>query len=272
MMYFQIFFLYPFLMFCLSACILVQKNQSFEFEVRKDISFSADVPTLKGDLYLPKTTDENKTRPAVVVVHGGGWINRTGDMSSICKKLAKSGFVAFDITYRLAPDFHHPTQLNDVIAAVEWLRENAATYSVDVRRFGAWGYSAGAHLALLAGLDAKNGLRALVAGGTPADLTVWPESPLVNKLIGHPVQTHLAQWQQASPVNHVKSDSPPVFLYHGEWDQLVEVDQVDKMKNALQVAKVPVETYRVSFLGHFAVFLLSAEADRRAVDFLKRTL
>ena len=69
--------------------------------------------------------------------------------------LARSGFVAFSVDYRLFNGTVNlwPAQLDDVQRAVRWIRANAAKYRVDPNRIGAFGHSAGAQLAALLGME-----------------------------------------------------------------------------------------------------------------------
>jgi acetyl esterase/lipase len=255
--------------FFVSSCAVMSSGNSKQYQVLKNITYkSIDSQNLAGDIYLPVKLG---LKPAVVVVHGGGWTSRTGDMSGISKKLARAGFVVYNITYRLAPEHRFPAQVNDVSAALEWLYAHAEDYQIDKENISGWGYSAGAHLILLAGLDRKQAplLSSIIAGGTPADLTVWPNSAMVAKLIGEPMINAEAVWREASPVKHVNSKSPPVFLYHGEWDQLVGPEQMAFMKRALDEKNIPVETYSVDFLGHFAVYALARGAESRGIEFVQ---
>ena len=241
-----------------------------QYRVEEAVSYKQiDGQSLTGDLYLPKKAG---IKPAVLVVHGGGWRNRSGDMDGISRRLAKAGFVVFNVTYRLAPENRHPRQVEDVSDALQWLFDNAARFDIDPRRIGGWGYSAGAHLILLAGLDRQQApyLSGIVAGGTPADLTAWPNSPLVFGLIGEKMADAKGIWQTASPVNHVSAQSPPVFLYHGQWDKLVEPEQMTFMQQALEAKDVPVETYTVKFTGHIGAYLFAGGAERKAVAFLSQ--
>lgn len=250
-----------------AGCAALPGGQA-QYRVESAVEYKqVDGQSLTGDLYLPKAPG---IKPAVLVVHGGGWRNRSGDMAGISKRLAKAGFVVFNVTYRLAPEDRHPAQLEDVSDALQWLYDNAERLDVDQQRIGGWGYSAGAHLILLAGLDRQQApyLSGIVAGGTPADLTAWPNSPLVFGLIGETLADAESIWRAASPVNHVSELSPPVFLYHGQWDKLVEPEQMAFMKTALEAKSVPVETYTVSFAGHIAAYLFGGGAERKAVDFL----
>ena len=109
--------------------------------------------------------DARRARPAVVLIHGGGF--RGHDRNDVvgivdwCKRFASAGYVALSIDYRLgcpcndtsAADRANLEAAYDAKAAVRWLRANAARYRVDATRIGAFGSSAGAMtVAWLAGL------------------------------------------------------------------------------------------------------------------------
>ncbi|MEQ8483439.1 MAG: alpha/beta hydrolase [Pseudomonadales bacterium] len=225
------------------------------------------------------------TWPAVLVVHGGGWARRSpSDMQRIAHALASRGFVAVNVAYRLAPDHRYPAPLKDLRQALNWMQANAVELRIDPQRIGGFGYSAGAHLVSLLALlessgdpgwrqpDGQPRLKAVVAGGTPADLTRWPNSPLVRQFLGITWKEGAATWREASPVTHVSAASPPFFLYHGGFDRLVEVEQARLMKRALDRAGVHAELYTVPYHGHLSMFLLNRSAVRRAADFLGRKL
>ncbi|MFT5889373.1 MAG: acetyl esterase/lipase [Zhongshania sp.] len=268
-MLFMKLFLFSIATLFVAACAGTKLKGTTEYAYQQHVIYKTiDAQRLGGDLYIPRSPG---LKPAVVVVHGGGWTSRTGDMSGISEKLARAGFVVYNITYRLAPEHRFPAQVNDVSAALEWLYAHAEDYQIDKNNISGWGYSAGAHLILLAGLDRKQApfLNSIIAGGTPADLTVWPNSAMVAKLIGEPMIKAEATWREASPVNHVNSKSPPVFLYHGDWDKLVDPEQMAFMKRALDEKNIPVETYSVDFLGHFAVYALARGAESRGIEFVQ---
>ena len=105
------------------------------------------------DLAMPNDS-MGKLRPAIVVIHGGGWLE--GDKSSFSTPanrppgdFAKLGFVAVTINYRLSGEAPFPAALNDCRCAVRWLRANAEKFEIDPDSIGAWGNSAGGHLALM---------------------------------------------------------------------------------------------------------------------------
>lgn len=250
-----------------TVMLLVFQVGCLNYTLKKNVVYkTVNGLDLKGDIYQPQTSG---LKPAVVVVHGGWWARRSGEMEGICKDLVRAGFVAFNITYRLAPQSQYPKSVEDVRDSIIWLKANAQKFEIDSTKISAWGYSAGAHLILLVGLDPELGLKSLVAGGTPADLTAWPHSPMVFDFLGSTFADKPDLWREASPVNHVRENSPPVFLYHGAWDEVVEAVQVDKMTAALTAKKVHVESYKVPFFGHVVTYLFSQKSIDLGIQFIK---
>src|SRR5260370_37404521 len=84
---------------------------------------------------------------AVVCIHGGGWkAGSRQSLVSLTEVFAKNNFVAVTISYRLAPKYQFPAQIEDCKAAVRWMRANAETYNIDSKRIGAVGFAAGRRL------------------------------------------------------------------------------------------------------------------------------
>jgi acetyl esterase/lipase len=228
---------------------------------------------LRSDLYVPSGRGPF---PAVVVVHGGGWNGRDRkDMTGISESLAEHGIVALNIEYRLAPAFHHPAPVEDVRAAVSFLRQHAQEWKIDASRLGGWGYSAGAHLVTLAANAADRGvplMQAVVAGGMPADFRRYPDSPVIAEYIGKSYTEATQAWKSASPLLNVTADDPAMFLYHGDWDRIVQPEELPAMQAALEQNGVEVQTLKVGMLGHIGTFLFSREARREGIAFLKQHL
>jgi acetyl esterase/lipase len=146
-----------------------------------------------ADLYLPQRPG---LHPVVLMIHGGGWANRSrDDMTGISRKLARNGYAVFNVSYRFAPRYTYPAQLHDMAQALQWIDANAQEYNLDTERLNAWGYSSGAHLAaLIASID-KPGtsldataplprIQSVVAGGIPSDLRKYSGSPIVMRFMG----------------------------------------------------------------------------------------
>lgn len=250
----------------LFACTSLSRKNSFS---RESITFTAvpDTAPLVADIYRPKMPVPTA---AVLVIHGGGWSHRTGDMSSICADLAKQGFLAFNTTYRLAPTSNYPKAVRDVEGALTYLRENAAKLNINPDRIYVWGYSAGGHLALLLGLQEQRKVRGIVAGGTPVDLTKYPSSPMIQKFIGKSYDQAPALWAEASPINHIGAQSPPIFLYHGEGDKIVDIAHLKWMQGRLKQNGRPVETLSLNWHGHVTTYLFSQYAVDEGIRFLQK--
>jgi acetyl esterase/lipase len=193
-------------------------------------------------------------------------------MADISERLAAAGIAAFNVNYRLAPEHRFPAQLEDVRSALQWIMDHAETYELDPDRIVTVGYSAGAHLALLAASDPHPDappVRAVIAGGAPTDLTLYPESPYVKKLMGVSFQEDPEAFRTASPLHQVNSGHPPVFLYHGRLDQIVAYRNSTLLRDALQEAGVKVELHTRPLEGHILTYFREGPSIRRGIRFLK---
>jgi acetyl esterase/lipase len=241
--------------------------------VRKDILFTPENwPTQqRADLYVPVATSPT---PAVLLIHGGGWNGkeRRGDMTGIAKSLTKRGYFVMNTTYRLTPDWKFPAQTDDLGQALRYIRKHSEELNIDTSRIATFGYSAGGHLAALIGLDPANDVKAIVAGGAPSDLSFWPDGRLTGLLLGGPVKGNEAFYRKASPVHHVKSDSPPLFIYHGTADDLVPIEHPKAFISALEKNGVPHETYWIEGRSHIMSHLFPAGAIDEAIGFLDKHL
>src|SRR5581483_6004784 len=132
----------------------------------------ADIPgfrPLRLDLYL--APDGTKTlHPLVIFVHGGGWqsghTRHSGAFENwpgVLASIAARGYVVTSLEYRLSGEAPFPAAIQDVKAAIRWLRAHAAEYGIDKTRAVIWGGSAGGQLAALAGTSCG------VAALEPAD-------------------------------------------------------------------------------------------------------
>ena len=126
----------------------------------RDLAY-ATVPgfrTMTLDLYQPKRAPKDYPKPLLIFVHGGGWNSgdaRQGggfsDFPGVLAALAAKGYVVASVNYRLSGEAHFPAALQDVKAAIRWLRAHADEYGIDTSRVAVWGEEAGGQLAALAG-------------------------------------------------------------------------------------------------------------------------
>jgi len=251
-----------------------------EFKVLRDqVYVERPSGPLRGNLYLPAA---ESPVPGIVMIHGGGWRDGdTDDMRRFAERAAESGFAVFNITYRLAPEHKFPAQLEDARAAVRWLRGNAKMFNIDPERLGAWGYSAGAHLAMLLGTVDDGALpdagpaspsarvSAVVAGAGPTDLRRYPDNTYVSDLMPDDAGEQL--FELASPVAAVTPDDAPMFLYHGKRDWIVDYDNSVNMQQVLTEAGVPARLRELTF-GHVFSYLFGGGAVDAAIEFLRQQL
>ena len=228
-----------------------------------------------GDLYRPTWV---KNCPVVIAVHGGGW--QTGTPKNYGPRgqlLAANGIALFAITYRLSapgrPSF--PQAAQDVLAAVRFVRANAAELGVDPARIALSGGSAGGHLAALAGIIGDGPLLAEpgpyegVSAAVKAvisfygvydmaqqwnhDLVHRTGDSITEKFLGVPLTENRRLYQDASPLTYaIKANNAVSFLLiHGTEDDIVDREQTDAFLQALKQAGFFARRLIVQGAGHF---------------------
>ncbi|HVM78309.1 MAG TPA: alpha/beta hydrolase [Stellaceae bacterium] len=109
-------------------------------------------------LYRGLGTAAGAALPALVFFHGGGWV--FGDLDThdgVCRRLANSAHAAVvSVEYRVAPEHKFPAAIDDALAAMRWVAEQAASLGLDPARLAVGGDSAGGNLAAVAALDARD--------------------------------------------------------------------------------------------------------------------
>lgn len=242
-------------------------------DIRRDLEYgTANGKRLLLDAYVPQGRGP---RPAVVMIHGGGW--RVGDKASWgpeAERLAARGWVAFSINYRLDEPSVFPAEVDDVQAAVAWVRAHAGEYGVDTSRIAALGESAGGHLAaMLATLGEGRGrIRVGAAWSPPVDLTALAGSrgnAWVRPLFGCTQETCPETLAQASPVTHVDRRDAPLYLVNST-EELVPLSQSQALAERLKAAGVD---YRLDvFPGNRHALDFRADAWAPTIAFLESHL
>ena len=202
---------------------------------------------LAGDIYLPKG---KKNVPALVALHGGGWVQGVRTAFQYWgPHLAARGVAVFSISYRLATKGKtYPQAVHDVLAGVQFVRGKAGEFGIDPQRIGIMGASAGAHLAALAALGGKK-----FAGGYPQDafasvpadvkaligvygvydmVAMWtsaqdqspPGNNIVEKFLGVPPMENRQLYFDATPISYATfaNNKVGVLLVTGTQDDLVD--------------------------------------------------
>lgn len=219
-------------------------------EERTDVAYGGTpAEPLLLDVYAPHA-DGGERRPSIVMIHGGSF--REGDKSSFApeaRKFAERGYVVFSVNYRLDQPSAFPAELDDVQAAVRWVRVHAREYQLNPARIGALGESAGGTLAALLAtvgdgpLDRDARVAAAVSWSGPMDLVALASAPGLSgsspgtSLMGCTVDTCRSRFEDASPITHVDRTDAPLKLVSSA-DELVPVSQAVAMDDRLLKAGV----------------------------------
>ena len=229
------------------------------------------------DLYLPRA---GATHPLVIWIHGGGW-NRGDsrgngaitDFPAALAGLAARGYAVAAINYRLSGEAKFPAQIQDVNAAIAYLKTNAARYGIDPSRVLLWGGSAGGHLAALAALtcdatdyapepntgrlsrqDARTAKTSSISTCVQGAVIWYGVSELgrfqsnnFTSLMGCDCPEKMSM---ASPVNRVTARAPTMLLIHGTADSEVPVEQSHTLEARLKASGVSVQSLYIPDVDH----------------------
>jgi acetyl esterase/lipase len=207
--------------------------------------------------------------PAILYIHGGGWYSgdkADGAYQDFIDKLAQRGFLVAAVNYRLAPRYKFPSQIEDVKAAIRFIKSNASAYGLDPACIGVMGESAGGQLSSLLGLsesyygysgssglsDESASVKAVVDLFGPTDLSAFFQRDLTG-LIDHVFGTYDAESEtikKASPVTYVSSSAPPFLIIQGKADEVVLPEQSVELYRKLVAAGDPANLILVSNAGH----------------------
>lgn len=199
---------------------------------------------LQADIYYPRKKTSRK-RPAVLLIHGGGWISGSKENQRImAQHLAKNGYVAMTAAYTLSDLAPYPASVLDLKAAVRWLKEHSEEYGIDPDKIAVLGASAGAQLATLIGVTPDS---PVFREGTPETSDevqaivnidgivsfIHPdaeESEIAGKWLGGLQHENPENWKEASPLEYVDENTPPIIFinssqprFHAGRDDLIEI-------------------------------------------------
>lgn len=230
-------------------------------------------PRQRLDIYLPKRASVRGPLPVIAYVHGGAWMVGSKVMArSQVMPLVDSGrYAAVSIGYRLSWQDPWPAQIDDVKAAISWIRANARQYGFDSNRICAMGASVGGHLVAKLGLT--NGVAAaegrlgpnlpqssrvqcVIDEFGPVDLQNADGGPLggraspIDLLLGGKPSEKPEAARSASPILDVDATDPPFLIIHGTKDPLVKYQDSVRLDAALRQAGVPVLFQTVEGGGH----------------------
>jgi len=206
------------------------------------------------DLHLPEPGDG--PAPVVIWSSGSGWLADNGKEGAalVAPFFVERGYAVAGVSVRSSAQATFPAQLEDVRAAVGWLREHAPEHGLDAGRIAAMGNSSGGWVAVMAGLHA--GVRAVVDFYGPTDFLQMDAHMLdggaefdaflgirgghahqgspESRLVGGPIGEHREECERANPITYVRPGAPPMLILHGQADQFVPHHQSELLFAALK--------------------------------------
>ena len=272
-----------------------------------NLPYATRSATQKLDIHLP--TSGVKPYPVVLWLHAGGW--STGDKalgpSHPARQLLSQGIAVVSINYRLSWEAKFPAQIHDVKAALRWVRGRASTYGFNPNRIGAWGLSAGGHLAALLGTSSgipsltdltmgfplqSEQVKTVVAWAAPMNFLLLdgqlalngcplyngtghnaPSSP-ESLLLGAQITTIPALVSAASPRTYVTLGDPKFLVQHGKLDCTIPYQQADglvsRIRTVLGTAQVQYDLFPTG--KHGGVEFTGPTNMTRVVNYIKSTL
>lgn len=236
----------------------------------RKVSFKKFVYDTTHELSLDFYAAEKKgKRPCVIVIHGGAWASGDSQqLPELNSEIAKWGYHAASISYRLAPKAVYPLQLEDVNNAIAYLKKNAEALSLDSSRFVLLGRSAGGQIALSAAYTLHEvSIKGVVDFYGPTDM-VWgyenPTSPLVldsrkimEDYLGGTLQQVPDQYRRSSATETVTTQTPPTLMIYGENDPLVSPRHGSRLSPKLQAQGVPFFALYLPWATHGFDFTLN---------------
>lgn len=272
-----------------------------------DISYTHLSSAEKLDIFLP---DEGEGPfPVIISIHGGAFMGGDKSDSQVIPMLEglKRGYAVVAVNYRLSWEARFPAPVQDVKAAVRWIRTNAQRYHFDKERIAAWGRSAGAYLSAMLGItvgvkeledlslgnpDQPCNVQAVVDWFGPTNFLTMdelltesgmpPEAGMEHNganspeslLLGEQITKIPERVKAANPETYITPAAPPFFIQHGTKDATVPVQHsiefAAKLRQTIGEDRVNLEL--IDGADHEDPRFESPKNVQKVLDFLDRTL
>ena len=227
------------------------QTQEKQITVTENVAYRTDVgPSTVLDVAQPLFGPQTN-RPAILIIHGGGWsAGSKNDMvyRTLMIDYAMKGYVVCNMNYRLVQEAPLPACIEDVQAAVRWIKSNAQKLGIDPQRIGTYGHSAGGHLSLMAGLTA--GVACAAGGAPPTEIGragEWAD--------------HKEWW----PIGYIGKTATPFLVLQGGEDPTVRPNLTEDWVVKMQRAGTSVDYVKVHG-NHGVAFDQQLEFTRPAMD------
>jgi acetyl esterase/lipase len=234
--------------------------------------------SLKMDLLIPESA---RKRTVVVYVPGGGFVvaGKEGALN-LRTYVAEAGFAVASVQYRTTRDgANYRDGVEDVKAAIRYLRANAHKYGIDANKVAVWGESAGGYLAAMVGvtnhdrtfeaganLDQSSDVQGVIDDFGASDISkiaadfdaptqhaIYSNEGLVQyigKAAGANTLDAGIAASAANPLKYIQANAPPFLIFHGNQDRMVSPSQTLILNDALLAAGVHSARYVVDGAAH----------------------
>lgn len=214
------------------------------------------------DFYEPRVNVAGTPRPALLVVHGGGYVGGDKEWAdNVAKKYCPLGFVVMAINYTLADGTAArawPHQLDDAKAALAYLQGPSGSWMGVRQPVAGLGVSAGAHL--VAALHLQGDLPFAVCAAGPYDFASVPNpttalDDALRALLGLAPGAMIppASLEAISPVSWV-TPGADMLLIHAKHDPVVPYEHASRMEETLQMAGAKAKLITIGSDSHGSVW------------------
>lgn len=229
----------------------IQPLVSNEINYKENVVYKkTKTSKLKLDVYSPKTNDCKETFPAVLLIHGGGWLVGSKENERIlAQHLALNGYVGVSVTYRLGFEATYPAAVNDLKDAIVWMKKHAKKHNINPDKIAVLGASAGAQLATLLGVTPNSPLyephkkfsdevQAIINVDGVVSF-IHPEAAAESKpgkasmagiWLNGEKEENFKIWKEASPLEYVNAHTPPTLFinsaqprFHAGRDDMISI-------------------------------------------------
>lgn len=272
-----------------------------------DVAYAAKSDAQKLDVYLPNTG--NGPFPVIISIHGGAFKSgdkNSGELTPMLKGLDR-GYAVVAVNYRLSGEAKFPAQINDINAAIRFIKANASKYNLNPDKIATWGGSAGGSLSALTALSSgESSLEGLELGNsnqsskvqacidwfgpvyfstmdaefkalgvTPVGVTNGsssPEAQYLGTTIGSSDGEAIVK--KASPLTYIDKNDPPTLIEHGTADKNIPITQSENFakKLASAIGDNKVVFKKLDGAGHGTSEFTTDENVKFVLDFLDKYL
>tara|TARA_R110002050_G_scaffold273113_1_gene417084 strand:+ start:92650 stop:93618 length:969 start_codon:yes stop_codon:yes gene_type:complete len=217
----------------------------------EDVTYKkTNTSKLKLDIYSPKAKNCKETYPAVLLIHGGGWLVGSKENERVmAQHLALNGYIGVSVAYRLGYEATYPAGVNDLKDAIVWLRKHAKKYNINPDKIAVLGASAGAQLAGLLAVTPNSPLyepHEKISDDVQAYVNIdgivsfiHPEAAAESKKgktsmagiwLNGEKEDNFKKWKEASPLEYVNKNTPPTLFinssharFHAGRDDMISI-------------------------------------------------